>query len=101
MGLIQFDVRFQRAFHVRGARLEDIDQISVASFEIFKHVVQLLRGGFGIEPKYSANDMIGPDLIGRVEVSGFSCRLERSHDDSRRVRAQIQALAIHKSELGQ
>ena len=34
--------------------------------------------------------MVGPGLIGRVEVSGFSRRLERSDDDPGRVWAQMQ-----------
>ncbi len=79
----------QRVFHIRGARVEDIDQISVTTFETVKHIHQLLCGGFGIEPKHPANDMICPNLIGGVEISWFRCRLEGSDDDPRRIRAQI------------
>ena len=84
-----------------GARLENIEQISVTAFEIFEHVAQLLRGSFGIEPKNPVDDMIGPDLIGRIEVSGLSRRLEGSDDDPGRIRAQIQGLAIQELGLGQ
>ena len=89
LGVIQFGVRFQRVFHFRGARLEDIDQIPVAAFEIVEHIAQLLCGGFGIEPQDPVNDMIGPYLIGGVEAPGFSCQLEGPDDDPCRVRAQI------------
>jgi hypothetical protein len=82
-------MRFQRIFHIRGAGLEDFDQIPVTAFEIVEHIAQLSRGGLGIEPKYPANDMVGPNLIGEIEVSRFRCRFEGSDDDPRRVRAQI------------
>ncbi len=61
----------------------------MSTFEIVEHLAQLFCGGFRIEPKYPANDMIGPDLIGGVEVSGLSCRFEGSDDDPCWVRAQI------------
>jgi len=48
-----------------------------------------MSGRFGIETKNSADNMIGSDLIGWVEVSGLSRRLERSDDDSGRIRAHI------------
>jgi len=66
-----------------------------------EHIAQLLCGSFGIEPKDPADDMVGPYLIGGVVASGFRCRFEGSDDDPCRVRAQIQALAIDESELGQ
>lgn len=87
--LVQFGMRHQRLFHIRSARLEDIDQIPVTTFEILEHVRQLLRGSVGIEPKNSLDDVIGPDLIGRVEVARFSRRLEGPDDDPGRIRAQI------------
>ncbi len=82
-------MRFQRVFHFRGARLKDIDQIPVTALKIMKHLAQLLGGSFGIEPHYPANDVIGSNLVGGVEVSGFSCRFERSDDDPGRIRTQI------------
>ena len=91
---IQFSMRLERLFHLRSAGLEEIEQIPVTTFEIFEHVAQLLRGSFGIEPKYPVDNMIGPDLIGRVEVARLSRRLEGPDDDPSRVRAQIQDLAV-------
>ena len=61
----------------------------MTTFEIEEYIAQLLRGNFGIEPKNPADDVVGPDLIGWVEVSGFSCRFEGSDDDPGRIRAQI------------
>src|SRR6266852_4214498 len=89
--LIQFSMRFERVFHLFGARLEDIEQISVTAIKIFEHIAQLMRGSFGIKSKNSADDMVGSDLVGGVEVPGFSRWLERSDDDSGGIRAQIQA----------
>ena len=48
-----------------------------------------LRGSCCIELKNSADDMVGPSLIGWVEVSGFSRRFEGSDDNPGRIRAQI------------
>jgi hypothetical protein len=62
--LIQFSMRFERLFHLIGARFEDIQQISVTAFEIFQHVDQLFRGSFGIKPKNPVDDMVGANLIG-------------------------------------
>ena len=87
--LIQCGMRLERLFHLCGARLENFEQIPVTAFEIFEHVAQLLCSSFGIEPKNPADDMVRPGLIGRIEVSRFSRRLERSDDDSGWIRAQI------------
>jgi hypothetical protein len=48
-----------------------------------------MRGSFGIKTKNFADNMVGADFIGCVEVSGFSRRFERSDDDPGRIRAQI------------
>ncbi len=99
--LAQFGMRCERVLHFGGARFENIEQIPMATFEVFEHVAQLLRCGIGIEPEYPAYDMIGSNLIGWIEVSGFRCRFERSDDDPGRVRAQIQYLAIDEQGLRQ
>ena len=82
-------MRRERLFHLFGARLEDIEQISVTTVKIFKYIAQLMRGSFGIKTKNSADNMVGSDFIGCVEVSGFSRRFEGSDDDSGRIWAQI------------
>ena len=79
---IQFGMRRERFFHVIGARFESIEQVSVTTIKIFKHVAQLLSGGFGIQTKNSVDNIVGSDLIGCIEVSGLGCRFERSDDDS-------------------
>ena len=89
MRLVQFGMWLKRVFHFCGARLEDIDQIPVTAFEIVEHVAQLLFGSVGIEPKYPADYMISPNLVGEIEVSGFSCWFEGSDDDPCGVRPQI------------
>jgi hypothetical protein len=86
---IQFDMRLKSIFHLRGARLEDIEQVPVTTVEVFKYVVQLLCCSFGIEPNNPADDMVGPRPIGWVEISGFSRRFEGPDDDPRGVRTQI------------
>ena len=61
----------------------------MTTFEVFKHLAQLSRGSFGVKPKNPVNNMIGPDLIGRVEVAGLSRRFEGPDDDPGGIRAQI------------
>ena len=99
--LIQLGMRFERVLHLGGARFENVEQVPVAAFEVFKHLAQLLRGGFGIEPKHPVDDMIGADLVRRVEVARLSRRFEGPDDDPGRIRAQIEALAIQEFGLGQ
>ena len=99
--LVQFGMRLERIFHLRSARLEDLEQIPVTTFEIFEHFAQLLCGSIGIEPKNSANDMIGPDLVGRVEISGFSRRFEGSHHDPGGIGTQVQGLPVQELGLRQ
>jgi len=94
-------MRLQRLFHLCGARLEDFQQVPVTAFEVFEHFGQLSRGSPGLEPKDPADDMVGPGLIGRVEVSGFSRRLEGSDDDPGWIWSQMQVLAVQESGLRQ
>ena len=84
---IQIGMWFERVFHLRRAGLEDLQQVPVTTFEIFEHIAQLLRRCFGIEPKNPVDDVVGPGLIGWIEVSGFSRRFEGSDDDPGRIRA--------------
>ena len=79
----------ERVLHFRGARFENVEQVPVAAFEVFKHLAQLLRGGFGIEPKHPVDDVIGPGLIGGIEISRFDCGFEGTDYHARRVGAQV------------
>ena len=99
--LVEYGMRRQRLFHLRGARLEDLQQVPVTTFEVLEHIGQLARSGVGLEPKYSADDTIGPGLIRRIEVSGFRRRFEGSDDDPGRIGAQVQGLAVQKLGLRQ
>ena len=89
--LAQWRMGLERLLHFRCARLENFEQVSVPAPEVLKHLAQLLHGRFGIKPKHPANDMIGTDLVGRIEVSGLSRWLEGPYDDPRRIRAKVQA----------
>jgi hypothetical protein len=73
--------------HLCRTRLEDIEQIPVTTFEILDHVAQLLRGSCCIELKNSADDMVGPSLIGWVDVSGTSRRLQPWPDPGADIRS--------------
>ncbi len=69
------------------------------ALEILQHVCQLLCRLICIEIEDALDDMIGPRLVGGVEVARFGRRLERAHDDARGVGAQIERLPIHKCGL--
>ena len=99
--LVQYGMRLQRLFHLCGARLEDLEQVPVTAFEVLEHFGELPRGSPRLEPKNPADDMVGPGLIGRVEVSGLSRRSEGSDDDPGRIRAQMQDLAVQELGLRQ
>jgi hypothetical protein len=94
-------MRFERVFHLGGARFKNVEQVAVAACEVFEHLAQLLRGNFGIELKHAVNNMIGADFVSRVEVARLSCWFEGPDDDPGRIRAQIEALAIQEFGLGQ
>ena len=57
--LVQYGMRLERLLHLGGARLEDVEQVPVAAFEVLQHFGQLPRGGFGLEPKNPVDDMVG------------------------------------------
>ena len=54
----------KRLFHLSGARLEDVEQVSVTPFEIFEHFAELLRGSLGVEPENSVRQYDWPGLVG-------------------------------------
>jgi hypothetical protein len=60
----------------------------VTAFEILEHFSQLPGGSLGLEPKNPVDDMIGPDFVRCIEVSGLSRRLERPDDDPGWIRAE-------------
>ena len=82
-------MRCESLFHLRGAAFEYIEKIAMPAFKIFEHVAQLLQAGFGIELKYPVYYVVGPGLIGWVEIPRFSRRLERTHDDPGGIWTQI------------
>jgi hypothetical protein len=94
-------MRCERVLHLGGAGFENIEQVAVPALEILKHLIQQPRGVLGVEPKHPVDNMIGADLVRRVEVSRLSRRLEGPDDDPGRIRAQIKALAVQEFGLGQ
>jgi hypothetical protein len=94
-------MRLERVLHLCSARFENIEQVPVPAVKIFKHFVQQSSGSFRIEPKHPVDNMIGADLVRRIEVAGLSCRLEGPDYDPGRIRAQIKALAVQEFGLGQ
>ena len=92
---------FERVLHLGGARLEDIEQVTVAAIEILEHLFQLLIGRLNVEPKNPFNDVVGANLVGWIEVSWLSRGLEGPDDDPCRIGAQVQALPVQKLGWGQ
>src|SRR5258705_7915289 len=94
-------MRRQRLFHFVGARLERFQQVAMAALEILQHIGELAGNSFGIEGEYPVDDMICACLVGRVEITWFSRRLERAHDHPRGVGTQMERLPVQEGGLQQ
>ena len=68
----------------------------MTALEILEHVGQLAGRGFGIQRQNPIDDMVRAGLVRRVEVARLGRRLERPHDDARRVGPQIKGLPIQE-----
>ena len=88
-------------FHLRGTRLEDVDQVAVTPIEILQHVRHLLGGRVGGEPQHAADDVVGAGPVDRVEVTWLDGRFEGADDDAGRIRPEDQILAVKKVGVGQ
>jgi hypothetical protein len=58
----------------------------VSAVKILEHLHQLLRGSILIKPNHAINDVVGPKFVGRIQVSRFGSRFERSDEDACRIR---------------
>ena len=94
-------MRLQRPLHLDGTPLEDLEQVPMATFEVFQYVGKLLFSAIGVEAQYSTDDVIGARLVGGLEIPGLRRWLERPHHDPGRVRPQIQGLSIQEHGLRQ
>lgn len=94
-------MRFERVFHFRSTRLEDLQKIFVTAFEVLEHLGQLFAGRFSLKTENPADDMVCPCLVDEIEVARFSGRFERSDDDPRGIGPQVQGMAVQESEMGQ
>ncbi len=99
--LVQLGVGRERVFHLGGTGLENVEQVPVAALEVLEHLTHLLCGSLGIEPKHPVDDMIGADLVGRIEIARLSRWFEGPDDDPGRIWPQIEALAVQEFGLGQ
>ncbi|MGZ5874446.1 MAG: hypothetical protein ACXWKP_20285 [Bradyrhizobium sp.] len=86
----------QGRFHFVGARLKRLQQIAMSALEILQDIGELAGNGFGIECENAVDDMIGACLVGRVEIAGFSRRLERANNHPRGVWTQIERLPVQE-----
>src|ERR1700760_1762566 len=95
------DMIGQRIFHLRGTRLESLQQIAVTAEEVLHNVCQLTIGRPGIELEDSLDDMVGAGLIRWIEVAGLCRRFERPHDDARGIGSKMKGLTIEEGRLRQ
>src|SRR5436190_21023543 len=89
-------VRGEGLLHLVSAKLETLQQVAVPAIEILQHVRQLVCRLICIKTEDALDNMIGPRLVGGVEVARFGRRLERAHNDARGVGAQVKRLPIQK-----
>ena len=85
--------------HFAGTRLECLQQVAVAAFEILKNIGQLVGRHLGIERQDPVDDMVRPCLVDGVEVPRLGRWTERAHDYPRRIWAQVESLPIEERGL--
>ena len=95
----EIHVRRKRFFHFVGARLEGRQKVAVAALKVLEDIGELVRRHLGVERHDALDDMVRPGLVSRVEVARFDRRLERAHDHSRRIRAQMKSLTVQERDL--
>src|SRR5882724_2662624 len=85
--------------HLIGASLELLQQVTMSTKEIIEDIRELRGNGLGIECKNPVDDVIGAHLVGGVEITGLGGRLERAHDDPRRIRPKTKRLSVQERGL--
>ena len=95
----EIHVRRKRVFHFVGARLEGRQKVAMAALKVLKDIGELVRRHLGVQRHDPLDDMVCPGLICRIEVARFDRRLERAHDHSRRIRAQMKSLTVQERDL--
>src|ERR1700745_300420 len=101
LGLGERDMVGQRLFHLRGARLEGLQQIAMTAEEVLQYIGQFTVCCLGIEREHTFDDMVGTGLVGRIEITRLRGRLERPNDHAGRIRPQMKGLAIKEREFRQ
>jgi hypothetical protein len=69
------------------------------ALEIFQNLRQLRRCIFGTQGQNAVNDMVGPGLVGGVQVARLRGRLERPHDDPGRIGTKVESLPVQELDL--
>src|SRR5579859_2541223 len=89
-------MRREGCLHLVGTKLERLQQVAMPALEVLQHIRQLVCRLLRVEIENALHDMVGPRLVGRVEVSRFGRRLERAYDDACRVGAEMERLPIQE-----
>jgi len=92
-------MRCESFLHLIGASLEPLQQVTMSTKEIVEDVRELGGNGFGVEGKNPVDNVIGAHLVGGVEIAGFSRRLERAHNNPRRIGPEIKRLPVQEGGL--
>ena len=87
------------AFHLFCAGFELGQQVAMPALEIFQNLPQLRRCVFRAQGQNAVNDMVGPGLVGGIQVARFRCRLEGPYDDPGRVRTKVECLPVQELDL--
>ena len=72
----------------------------MAPFEVFQNIYQLALGFFLGHSENTIDNVVGPGLVSRIEVSRLRCRFEGPDNDPCRVWPEMQGLSIEKLWLG-
>ena len=88
-------------FHLIRARLEGREQIAVPPYKILQDLRKEAGNARRIQCHDAINDVVCARLVRRVEVARLGRWLEGSHNNPRRIRAQVECLSVEKSVLCQ
>lgn len=88
-------------FHLIRARLEGREQIAVSPDKILQDVRKEAGNARRIQCHDAIHDVVRTRLVRRIEIARLGRWLEWSHNDARRIWAQVKCLSVQKGVLCQ
>jgi phosphoglycerate-specific signal transduction histidine kinase len=94
--LCESSVSREGIFHLSRARLESLQQVAMATQEIFEHLGQLTGDRRRIQRQNAFDNMVRACLVCRIQVARLSRRLEWTHNDPSRIGTQVECMPVEE-----